>query len=273
MARYNRPPLTTWDNAVCHVCKHAATYAHENFRVQLRRLGQSLIASLRTVRLRATPVCYCSSHSMSYGDECWTSDAVFPTIVDDGFKLHESHAILRYLATTRDVADHWYPKDPKRRALIDSVVDWHHLHLRRNAFLLVMHRVISLLPGIPKGIYPEHDEAVAKESKTGLDHALDYIDTVLLKGPNGFLENAEEVSIADLSLVCEIKQLLVPLCPLSVSCTSLWLASRHVSGLGKRSSSQPFPGLSSYGYLNSSSLNDQNFTFMDKILLSLHQRE
>lgn len=76
MARYNRPPLTTWDNAVCHVCKHAATYAHENFRVQLRRLGQSLIASLRTVRLRATPVCYCSSHSMSYGDECWTSDAV-----------------------------------------------------------------------------------------------------------------------------------------------------------------------------------------------------
>lgn len=141
------------------------------------------------------------------------------------------------------------------------------------AVLLVVHRVISLLPGIPKGIYPEHDEAVAKESKTGLDHALDYIDTVLLKGPNGFLENAEEMSIADLSLVCEIKQLLVPLCPLSVSCTSLWLASRHVSGLGKRSSSQPFPGLSSYGYLNSSSLNDQNFTFMDKILLSLHQRE
>lgn len=131
-----------------------------------------------------------------------------PTIVDDGFKLHESHAILHYLATTRHVADHWYPQDPKRRALIDSVLDWHHLNLRRNAFLIVVHRVISLLPGIPKGIYPEHNDAVAEEAKIGLNQALEYIETVLLKGSNQFLENAQEVSIADLSLVCEIKQLL-----------------------------------------------------------------
>lgn len=131
-----------------------------------------------------------------------------PTIDDDGFILHESHAILRYLAATRNAADHWYPRDPKKRALIDSVLDWHHLHLRRNAFLLVVHRVISLLPGITKGIYPEHNDAVAEEVKIGLNQALEYIETVLLKGPNQFLENAEEVSIADLSLVCEIKQLL-----------------------------------------------------------------
>jgi glutathione S-transferase len=30
-----------------------------------------------------------------------------PAMVDDGFKLFESHAILRYLATTRSVPDHW----------------------------------------------------------------------------------------------------------------------------------------------------------------------
>lgn len=77
------------------------------------------------------------------------------------------------------------------------------------AVLIVVHRVISLLPGIPKGIYPEHNDAVAEEAKIGLDQALEYIETVLLKGPNHFLENAQEVSIADLSLVCEIKQLLV----------------------------------------------------------------
>lgn len=77
------------------------------------------------------------------------------------------------------------------------------------AVLIVVHRVISLLPGIPKGIYPEHNDAVAEEAKIGLDQALEYIETVLLKGPNQFLENAQEVSIADLSLVCEIKQLLV----------------------------------------------------------------
>lgn len=77
------------------------------------------------------------------------------------------------------------------------------------AVLILVHKVISLLPGIPKGIYPEHDDAVAEESKLGLNQALEYIETVLLKGPNKFLENAEEVSIADLSLTCEIKQLLV----------------------------------------------------------------
>jgi len=135
-------------------------------------------------------------------------DCKVPTIVDDGFRLQESHAILRYLATTRHVADHWYPQDPQRRALVDSALDWHHLNLRRNAFPLVVHRVISLLPGIPKGIYPEHDNAVAEKSKIGLSEALEYIETVLLKGPNQFLANAEEVSIADLSFVCEIKQLL-----------------------------------------------------------------
>jgi hypothetical protein len=78
--------------------------------------------------------------------------------------------------------------------------------------LIIVHRVISLLPGIKKGIYPEHNEAVAEDSKVGLNEALEYIETVLLKGPNKFLENQEEVSIADLSLVCEIKQLLVWLC-------------------------------------------------------------
>ena len=34
-----------------------------------------------------------------------------PAIDDSGFKLSESHAILRYLAQTRNVASHWYPKD------------------------------------------------------------------------------------------------------------------------------------------------------------------
>ena len=35
------------------------------------------------------------------------------------FKLFESHAIMRYLAETRKVADHWYPQDPKKRAIVD----------------------------------------------------------------------------------------------------------------------------------------------------------
>lgn len=43
----------------------------------------------------------------------------------------------RYLATTQrsrsgaPVADHWFPKDPRRRARVDSALDWSHWGLRR----------------------------------------------------------------------------------------------------------------------------------------------
>ena len=42
-----------------------------------------------------------------------------PAIDDAGFKLSESHAILRYLAQTRRVASHWYPHDLQQRAIVD----------------------------------------------------------------------------------------------------------------------------------------------------------
>ena len=44
--------------------------------------------------------------------------------------LSESHTILRYLADTRGVDDHWYPKDLKKRALVEKYLDSHHSDLR-----------------------------------------------------------------------------------------------------------------------------------------------
>mmetsp|Transcript_11027 Transcript_11027/g.12962 ORF Transcript_11027/g.12962 Transcript_11027/m.12962 type:complete len:109 (-) Transcript_11027:431-757(-) len=35
------------------------------------------------------------------------------------FNLGESHTIMRYLAETRQVADHWYPREPKARAVVN----------------------------------------------------------------------------------------------------------------------------------------------------------
>ena len=49
------------------------------------------------------------------------------------WSMAESHAIMRYLATTRNVADHWYPADPRKRALVDQYLDWHHSWLRLGA--------------------------------------------------------------------------------------------------------------------------------------------
>lgn len=62
---------------------------------------------------------------------------IVPAIVEvdkktgEEWKLFESHAILRYLARSRKVADHWYPQDLKKRAQIDIYLDWHHSFLRQ----------------------------------------------------------------------------------------------------------------------------------------------
>lgn len=55
-----------------------------------------------------------------------SSAGTVPIIVHDGFKLNESHAILVYLANAFNIQDHWYPKDIKKRALVDLYLHWHH---------------------------------------------------------------------------------------------------------------------------------------------------
>ena len=38
---------------------------------------------------------------------------------------------MRYLAVSRNVADHWYPADLKKRAKVDMYLDQHHNFLRQ----------------------------------------------------------------------------------------------------------------------------------------------
>lgn len=48
--------------------------------------------------------------------------------------LFESHAIMKYIHTTRNLPDHWYPRtDPRKRAKVDEYLDWHHTNLRLGA--------------------------------------------------------------------------------------------------------------------------------------------
>lgn len=61
---------------------------------------------------------------------------IVPAIVEldkttgEKWNLFESHAIMRYLARTHNVPDHWYPKDILKRSLVDQYLDWHHSFLR-----------------------------------------------------------------------------------------------------------------------------------------------
>ena len=47
-----------------------------------------------------------------------------PVLVDKGFVLRESMVFCRYLCNSRNVPDHWYPKDPKARALVDLGLEY-----------------------------------------------------------------------------------------------------------------------------------------------------
>ncbi|KAL6638610.1 hypothetical protein ACP70R_023721 [Stipagrostis hirtigluma subsp. patula] len=125
-----------------------------------------------------------------------------PAIVDGRFKLFESHAILRYLASVfPGVADHWYPADLFTRAKIESILDWHHSNLRRGAATLVMHTALAPFLGLTPS--PE----AAKQAEKLLERSLRMIESVWLKGDTKFLLGSPQPSIADLSLVCEIMQL------------------------------------------------------------------
>ena len=53
-----------------------------------------------------------------------------PAIDDNGFALSESAAIMTYLVDKYSLPDHWYPRDPKRRARVDEYMHWHHGNLR-----------------------------------------------------------------------------------------------------------------------------------------------
>ena len=77
--------------------------------------------------------------------------AIFPTmcvpgirdISSEGQKFHmsESGSIMKYLATTRNVADHWYPAEPRKRAVVDAYLDWHHTYLRVGTGQLVFRAI------------------------------------------------------------------------------------------------------------------------------------
>lgn len=71
-----------------------------------------------------------------------------PAINDNGFKLIESIAILRYLARKYDVPDHWYPKDIEKQARVDEFLEWQHLFQRvpLSLYFITMVNFIMFLP-------------------------------------------------------------------------------------------------------------------------------
>jgi len=117
------------------------------------------------------------------------------------YSLPESCAILRYLCSSRRLNDHWYPGAHRQRAAVDAALDWHHSTLRRGASTLVFERLFK-----GNDAAAESDSGV-RDALALLQAALRQLDAVWLAAPGRFLCGAQQLSIADLVLACEVAQL------------------------------------------------------------------
>jgi len=125
-----------------------------------------------------------------------------PTIDDDGFFVYESHSILRYLSSTRNVSDNWYPKDVKLRTVVDMYLDWHHSNVRYGAAGLTFAKFLGPKMGLPA----QQLEAKAKEVEPVLKNSLKLMNETL--GKRKFL-CGDKISIADLLSANELEQLVL----------------------------------------------------------------
>ncbi|XP_029985677.1 glutathione S-transferase theta-2 isoform X1 [Sphaeramia orbicularis] len=122
-----------------------------------------------------------------------------PVLVDDGFVLTESDAILKYLVTKYHAPQHWYPRQPERRARVDEYTAWHHSNTRPHAA-----RVFILEVLVPAQTGSPVDGVVLQRAVAQLDDTLDKLESMFLRR-QPFL-CGDDVSLADLLALCELMQ-------------------------------------------------------------------
>lgn len=120
-------------------------------------------------------------------------------MVDKGFVLTESDAILKYLATNYNVPEHWYPRQPEKRARVDEYTAWHHTNTRPHAAkVFIMEVLLARMTGEPP------DPVRLRKALAQLSETLDKLEDMFLKR-QPFL-CGDDITLADLLAVCELMQ-------------------------------------------------------------------
>ncbi|MBN3296106.1 glutathione S-transferase theta-1 [Amia ocellicauda] len=122
-----------------------------------------------------------------------------PVIVDDGFILTESVAIMKYIAARYNAPDHWYPADLQTQSKVDEYLAWQHFHTRQHAMRVFLSE--SLLPKLSGE--PARPSRLSS-ALNDLEVTLDLLDSKFLKDKRFLCAN--DISIADLLAVCELAQ-------------------------------------------------------------------
>ena len=113
-----------------------------------------------------------------------------PAIDDNGFKIFESAAIIKYLADKNNSS--LYPKDLQKRAIVDEWIDFSNIHvaaaLARVTFNRVMYKMLNV----------EKDERSLADGIKFLGNFLPIIEKQLKE--NKFMAGAE-MTLADINLL------------------------------------------------------------------------
>ena len=163
-----------------------------------------------------------------------------PAATLDGKPMNESLAIMRYLARTVQIDDHWYPKvwngrgggelkgyfyyrswnkkhksskrinrsftltfqNPEQQLKVDEYLDWQHLNTRANCAMYFRTKwLVPILTGKP--VDPKKEASFKKR----MEQTLDEIETVWLDGGNKkFICGGDKPSAADIWACCELEQ-------------------------------------------------------------------
>lgn len=124
-----------------------------------------------------------------------------PVIDDDGFKLSESVAILRYLAREKAVDDHWYPSDSKLQAKVDEYLEWQHVNTRLYCAMYFQHKFLK-----PLMFQRPADEKSVKKFQDGMEKCLHDIEHIWLEDGRKTFITGDNITIADLLACCELEQ-------------------------------------------------------------------
>lgn len=115
--------------------------------------------------------------------------------------MAESNAILKYLADTQpSIPEHLFPKDPKKRAIVDQFLEWYQYHFRTSIIPELHSKLGKLKAGLeyPDDLKQKHDHL--------REWALETLEKLVQQHPGDFI-CGEEVTIADLQLFFEATDL------------------------------------------------------------------
>nr|KAG5685271.1 hypothetical protein BaRGS_007958 [Batillaria attramentaria] len=115
-----------------------------------------------------------------------------PALHDGDFKLTESLAIVEYLMSTQNAADHWLPRsDARKRAKVNEYLHWQHFNTRGHCANLFQNLLI-----IPRATGKPVDQEKVKKGRENVKRVVKDLESYFLKD-TPFL-SSNEITVADI---------------------------------------------------------------------------